>query len=122
MLETKIQENTEAVQALTAAITALMAALQRTPQPAPVSAPAPAPAPVSAPAPAPVQAPVSAPAAEQKPLTGDELRKLCVRAGAEGLTDVVVTFLSERGLQRLTQLPSEQYPDLVALLKSKGVE
>lgn len=115
MIEDLIKQNTEAVKELTAAITALMAALQQTP-------PAPASTPVIPPAPAPAPAPVSAPAAEQKPLTGDELRKLCVRAGAEGLTDVVVTFLSERGLQRLTQLPSEQYPALVALLKSKGVE
>jgi hypothetical protein len=55
-------------------------------------------------------------------MSGDELRKLCVRAGAAGLTAEVVAFLSANGCQKLAQLPPEKYGDLVALLKSKGVE
>ena len=70
-------------------------------------------APVAAPA-----APVAAPAA----MSGDALRKLCVRAGAAGLTAEVVQFLSEHGVTKLAALPPADYPALVALLKSKGVE
>jgi hypothetical protein len=55
-------------------------------------------------------------------MSGDDLRKLCVRAGAAGLTAEVVSFLSANGCQKLAQLPPEKYGDLVALLKSKGVE
>ena len=45
-----------------------------------------------------------------------------IRAGAAGLTAEVVAFLSANGCQKLAQLPPEKYGDLVALLKSKGVE
>jgi hypothetical protein len=55
-------------------------------------------------------------------MSGDELRKLCVRAGAAGLTAEVVSFLAANGCQKLAQLPPEKYGDLVALLASKGVE
>ena len=87
---------------------------------APVAAPA---APVAAPA-APVVAPAPAPVAPAAPaaLSGDDLRKLCVKAGAAGLTAEVVNFLSANGCQKLAQLPPEKYGDLVALLASKGVE
>lgn len=71
-------------------------------------------------APAPAPAPVAAPAAPA--MSGDDLRKLCVRAGAAGLTAEVVSFLSANGCQKLAQLPPEKYGDLVALLASKGVE
>ena len=104
MLETEIKNNTAALAALAAAVADLTAALR-------ASAPA-APAPVAAPA-----APVAAPA-----MSGDDLRKLCVRAGAAGLTAEVVSFLSANGCQKLAQLPPEKYGDLVALLASKGVE
>ncbi len=63
-------------------------------------------------------APVAAPTA----MSGDDLRKLCVRAGAAGLTAEVVQFLSEHGVAKLAALPPADYPALVALLKSKGVE
>ena len=91
---------------------------------APVAAPA---APVAAPV-APVAAPVAPVAAPVTPapapaaMSGDDLRKLCVRAGAAGLTAEVVNFLSANGCQKLAQLPPEKYGDLVALLASKGVE
>ena len=97
--------------------------------PVPVSVPNPNPNPNPAPAPAsmpPVNpvpaaaAPVAAPAPAD--MSGDDLRKLCVKAGAAGLTAEVVTFLSANGCQKLAQLPPEKYGDLVALLKSKGVE
>jgi hypothetical protein len=55
-------------------------------------------------------------------MSGDDLRKLCVRAGAAGLTAEVVQFLSEHGVAKLAALPPADYPALVALLKSKGVE
>ena len=106
------------------------------PAPAPVApAPvAPAPAPVApapvAPAPAPVAPAPVAPAVPEQPkvapaapaITGDELRKLCVKAGAAGLTAEVVQFLSDHGVAKLAALPPADYPALVALLKSKGVE
>ena len=87
---------------------------------APVAAPA---APVAAPA-APVVAPAPAPVAPAAPaaLSGDDLRKLCVKAGAAGLTAEVVNFLSANGCQKLAQLPPEKYGDLVALLAAKGVQ
>ena len=149
MLETEIKNNTAALAALAAAVADLTAALRASapadpvvvvpvdPAPAPVAAPvapvaapvapvaAPA-APVAAPAaPAPAQAAPVAPApAAPAPaaMSGDDLRKLCVRAGAAGLTAEVVAFLSANGCQKLAQLPPEKYGDLVALLASKGVE
>ena len=82
---------------------------------APVAAPA---APVT-PAPAPVN---PFPAAAAPAISGDDLRKLCVKAGAAGLTAEVVQFLSDHGVTKLAALPPADYPALVALLKSKGVE
>ena len=136
MLETEIKNNTAALAALAAAVADLTAALRASasddpvvvvpvdPAPAaPVAAPA---APVAAPvAPAPAQAAPVAPApAAPAPaaMSGDDLRKLCVRAGAAGLTAEVVSFLSANGCQKLARLPPEKYGDLVALLASKGVE
>ena len=145
MLETEIKNNTAALAALAAAVADLTAAVLAMkdddpvvvvpvdPAPAPVAAQA-APvaaqaAPVAPVAPAaaapaapvapvaPAPAPVAAPA-----MSGDDLRKLCVRAGAAGLTAEVVAFLSANGCQKLAQLPPEKYGDLVALLNSKGVE
>jgi hypothetical protein len=55
-------------------------------------------------------------------MSGDDLRKLCVKAGAAGLTAEVVSFLSANGCQKLAQLPPEKYGDLVALLAAKGVQ
>jgi hypothetical protein len=55
-------------------------------------------------------------------MSGDDLRKLCVKAGAAGLTAEVVNFLSANGCQKLAQLPPEKYGDLVALLAAKGVQ
>ena len=152
MLETEIKNNTAALAALAAAVADLTAALSViavTPQvaragnlseipnscpaapvtapAAPVTAPAapvaaPA-APVAAPA-APVVAPAPAPVAPAAPaaLSGDDLRKLCVKAGAAGLTAEVVNFLSANGCQKLAQLSPEKYSDLVALLAAKGVQ
>ena len=149
MLETEIKANTAALASLAAAVGELVAILKtRAPAaisqqaPAPVApavpeqpkvapAPAPAPAPVApapvAPAPAPVapavpEQPKVAPAAPAPAITGDELRKLCVKAGAAGLTAEVVQFLSDHGVAKLAALPPADYPALVALLKSKGVE
>ena len=116
MLETEIKNNTAALAALAAAVADLTAALRASAPAAPVAAPA---APVAAPA-APVAAPAPAPAPAA--MSGDDLRKLCVRAGAAGLTAEVVSFLSANGCQKLAQLPPEKYGDLVALLAAKGVE
>ena len=149
MLETEIKANTAALASLAAAVGELVAILktqapaaisQQAPapvapavpeQPKVAPAPAPAPAPVApapvAPAPAPVapavpEQPKVAPAAPAPAITGDELRKLCVKAGAAGLTAEVVQFLSDHGVAKLAALPPADYPALVALLKSKGVE
>lgn len=150
MLETEIKNNTAALAALAAAVAELTAALRvQNPVPAPASMPpvnpvpaaaapvAPAPAPASmppvnpvpaaaapvTPAPAPVAAPAApVPAAAAPAISGDDLRKLCVKAGAAGLTAEVVQFLSDHGVTKLAALPPADYPALVALLKSKGVE
>ena len=146
MLETEIKANTAALASLAAAVGELVAILKtRAPAaaisqqaPAPVApavpeqpkvAPAPAPvapAPVApapvAPAPVAPEQPKVAPAAPAPAITGDELRKLCVKAGAAGLTAEVVQFLSDHGVAKLAALPPADYPALVALLKSKGVE
>ena len=150
MLETEIKANTAALASLAAAVGELVAILktqapaaisQQAPAPVAPAVPeqpkvAPAPAPVApapvAPAPAPVAPAPVAPAAPEQPkvapaapapaITGDELRKLCVKAGAAGLTAEVVQFLSDHGVAKLAALPPADYPALVALLKSKGVE
>ena len=108
------------VTAPTAPVAAPAAAAPVAAPAAPVAAPA---APVAAPA-APVVAPAPAPVAPAAPaaLSGDDLRKLCVKAGAAGLTAEVVNFLSANGCQKLAQLPPEKYGDLVALLAAKGVQ
>ena len=135
MLETEIKNHTAALAALAAAVAELTAALRASaPAPAPASIPpvnpvpaaaAPiAPAPASMPpvnpvpaAAAPAPAPAPAPA-----ISGDDLRKLCVKAGAAGLTAEVVQFLSDHGVTKLAALPPADYPALVALLNSKGVQ
>ena len=89
--------------------------------PVPAAAAPVAPAPASMPPVNPVPA-AAAPVAPAPAMSGDDLRKLCVRAGAAGLTAEVVAFLSANGCQKLAQLPPEKYGDLVALLASKGVE
>ena len=147
MLETEIKNNTAALAALAAAVGELVAILkaqvppaaisQQAPAPAVPEQPkvAPAPAPVApapvAPAPAPVAPAPVAPAVPEQPkvapaapavMSGDDLRKLCVKAGAAGLTSEVVQFLSDHGVAKLAALPPAAYPALVALLKSQGVE
>ena len=107
MLETEIKNNTAALAALAAAVAELTAAL-RVQNPAAASMP-----PVN---------PVPAAAAPAPAISGDDLRKLCVKAGAAGLTAEVVQFLSDHGVTKLAALPPADYPALVALLKSKGVE
>ena len=107
------------------------------PAPAPVAAPAPVTpaggmdtnvpssvtvAPAPAPASMPPVNPVPAAAAPAPAISGDDLRKLCVKAGAAGLTAEVVQFLSDHGVTKLAALPPADYPALVDLLKSKGVE
>lgn len=87
--------------------------------PAPASMPPVNPVPAAAAPAAPVPAPAPAPAPA---ISGDDLRKLCVKAGAAGLTAEVVQFLSDHGVTKLAALPPADYPALVALLKSKGVE
>ena len=84
--------------------------------PAPASMPPVNPVPAAS-APAPVT-----PAAPAAAMSGDDLRKLCVKAGAAGLTAEVVSFLSANGCQKLARLPPEKYGDLVALLAAKGVQ
>ena len=125
MLETEIKNNTAALAALAAAVGELVAILKAQAPAAAISQQDPAPvapaAPVAAPAAPAAPAPV-APAAPVPAITGDELRKLCVKAGAAGLTAEVVQFLSDHGVAKLAALPPADYPALVALLKSKGVE
>lgn len=86
--------------------------------PVPAAAAPIAPAPASMP---PVN-PVPAAAAPAPAISGDDLRKLCVKAGAAGLTAEVVQFLGDHGVAKLAALPPADYPALVALLKAKGVE
>ena len=131
MLETEIKNHTAALAALAAAVAELTAALRvQNPAAAPAPAsmppvnPVPAAAAPIAPAPAsmPPVNPVPAAAAPAPAISGDDLRKLCVKAGAAGLTAEVVQFLSDHGVTKLAALPPADYPALVALLKAKGVE
>lgn len=94
--------------------------------PAPAEAPASAPASVTAgtveaPAPAPVTqpAPVVAPVA---PMSLEQLRGLCIRAGQAGLTGDVLTFIRARGAAMLADLPQSEYGALISFLASKGVQ
>lgn len=95
----------------------------------PSAASAPAEAPASAPAPvtagtveAPAPAPVTQPAPAVAPMTLEQLRGLCIRAGQAGLTADVLAFLRGRGLSMLADLPAAQYGDLVQFLAAKGVK
>lgn len=93
---------------------------------APAEAPASAPAPVTAgtveaPAPAPVTQPAPA-VAPVAPMSLEQLRGLCIRAGQAGLTADVLAFLRGRGLSMLADLPAAQYGDLVQFLAAKGVK
>ena len=93
---------------------------------APAEAPASAPAPVTAgtveaPAPAPVTQPAPA-VAPVVPMSLEQLRGLCIRAGQAGLTADVLAFLRGRGLSMLADLPAAQYGDLVQFLAAKGVK
>lgn len=125
MIEDVIKENTAAVKALTAAIAALAASLKDSAAPAaspcPPAAYGPASAAVDAPAPAPVTqpAPVVAPAA---PMSFEQLRGLCIRAGQAGLTADVLAFLRGLGYSMLADLPQGKYGDLVQFLAAKGVK
>lgn len=117
------------VPAAAAPVVAPAAPVTPAPAPAPASMPPVNPVPAAAapvaPAPAsmPPVNPVPAAAAPAAPaISGDDLRKLCVKAGAAGLTAEVVQFLSDHGVAKLAALPPADYPALVALLKSKGVE
>ena len=123
MLETEIKNNTAALAALAAAVADLTAALRASaPASMPPVNPVPAAAAPIAPAPASMPPVNPVPAASAPAISGDDLRKLCVKAGAAGLTAEVVQFLSDHGVTKLAALPPADYPALVALLKSKGVE
>lgn len=92
---------------------------------APAEAPAPAVVPAPAEASAPVSAPVNQPApvvAPAAPMSFEQLRGLCIRAGQAGLTADVLAFLRGLGYSMLADLPQGKYADLVQFLAAKGVK
>ena len=75
------------------------------------------------PAPAPVTQPAPAAAAEPAaPMSFEQLRGLCIRAGQAGLTADVLAFLHGLGYSMLADLPQGKYGDLVQFLAAKGVK
>lgn len=50
------------------------------------------------------------------------MRALCIKAGEAGLTSDIVTFLRERGVGMLRDLPQAEWGALVSFLNSKGVK
>lgn len=132
MIDEVIKSHIDALNANTEAINRLIAILSNSPAlaPAPVppvtpAAPAtvvnnatvtPAPAPMPA-APAPVATGTPAPTPA---MTLEELRNICVTAGAKGFTGAVVEFLTGQGVKKINDLNPAMYPALIDFLKSKG--
>lgn len=81
---------------------------------------APAQAPAIAPAPAPAPAGNATQVIVPDNLEG--MRALCIKAGEAGLTADIVTFLRERGVGMLRDLPQAEWGALVSFLNSKGVK
>lgn len=77
-------------------------------------------------APAPAPAPAIAQACNAVQVTVPDnlegMRALCIKAGEAGLTADIVTFLRERGVGMLRDLPQAEWGALVSFLNSKGVQ
>lgn len=75
---------------------------------------------------APAQAPAIAQACNAFQVTVPDnlegMRALCIKAGEAGLTADIVTFLRERGVGMLRDLPQAEWGALVSFLNSKGVQ
>lgn len=75
---------------------------------------------------APAQAPAIAQAGNAAQVTVPDnlegMRALCIKAGEAGLTADIVTFLRERGVGMLRDLPQAEWGALVSFLNSKGVK
>lgn len=75
---------------------------------------------------APAQAPAIAQACNATQVTVPDnlegMRALCIKAGEAGLTADIVTFLRERGVGMLRDLPQAEWGALVSFLNSKGVK
>lgn len=71
-------------------------------------------------------APAPAPACNAAQVTVPDnlegMRALCIKAGEAGLTADIVTFLRERGVGMLRDLPQAEWGALVSFLNSKGVK
>lgn len=136
MIDEVIKSHIDALNANTEALNRLISLLSNSPALAPAPATvvnnatvAPAPVvqlvPASTPAPAPAPAPVAnnattAPAPTQPAMTLEELRNICVTAGAKGFTGAVVEFLTGQGVKKINDLNPAMYPALIDFLKSKG--
>lgn len=76
----------------------------------------------AAPAPAPAIAQACNAAQVTVPDNLEGMRALCIKAGEAGLTADIVTFLRERGVGMLRDLPQADWGALVSFLNSKGVK
>lgn len=76
----------------------------------------------AAPAPAPAIATACPAAPVTVPDNLEGMRALCIKAGEAGLTADIVTFLRERGVNVLRDLPQAEWGSLVSFLNSKGVQ
>lgn len=130
MIDEVIKSHIDALNANTEALNRLISLLSNSPAlaPAPVSPVTPAapatvvnnatvtPAPMPAvPAPVATGTPAPTPA-----MTLEELRNICVTAGAKGFTGAVVEFLTGQGVKKINDLNPAMYPALIDFLKSKG--
>lgn len=121
MLEEQLSKNNELLAKLISSIENLTNALNSnqvtTSSPAPTSAPVVENATTE-------EAPAKevAPAVEEaKTFTLAEIRSVCVKAGENGHTDVVVSFLESKGVKKLTELDPSFYVELYNYLSAKGV-
>ena len=71
---------------------------------------------------APAPAPAGNAAQVTVPDSLEGMRALCIKAGEAGLTADIVTFLRERGVNVLRDLPQAEWGALVSFLNSKGVQ
>lgn len=126
MIETKIQELTEAIRQLTVSLNA-MRPMAAAPAPAPVAAPAPAPV-----KPAPVPAPVPAPAPEESAediedeetpaapapgkVTQADLRDAASKLLEQKKLPEILRINREHGIRRITECPEEKYESVYAAL------
>lgn len=120
MIETKIQELTEAIRQLTVTLNSMRSvAPAPAPTPAPVAKPTPAPVAPPPPAPAPVaeeeeDAPPEMPAPNK--VTQADLRDVASKLLEQKKLPEILRINREHGIRRITECPEEKYESVYAAL------